>query len=154
MGYEHERTFDDTTHGPSKYIPLDSPFAIQSAQLERRFRKRWIQHKSQNSSSAVGSEGVGHSKGNRFLVTKLRELTKQVAEGKGMVELLEQRIQQLEIESAPVVATATVCSSSAARVPSTLNKQLLIMGFSQEEILTIPAGVNDTEEAANFLFSK
>ena len=71
-----------------------------------------------------------------------------------MVERLEQRIQQLETESVPVVATATVCSSSAARVPSTLNKQLLEMGFSQEEIITIPAGVTDTEEAANFLFSR
>ena len=65
-----------------------------------------------------------------------------------MVERLEQRIQQLETESVPVVATATVCSSS------TLNKQLLEMGFSQEEIITIPAGVTDTEEAANFLFSR
>ena len=97
------------------------------------------------------------SKGNRLLVTKIRELTRQVSEGKGMIECLEQRPQQLE--AAPVVATATEATATACGAPSssaepTLTKQLLEMGFSHREILTIPPSATEIEEAANYLLSK
>lgn len=136
-------------------ISLECPYAIQVVQLERHFRKRWIQHEKQKTSS--GNSDSENSKGNRFLVTKIRELTKQVAEGKEVIERLEQRVRRLE--SQPVVATATICGSSTSSESVTLDKQLLEkqlleMGFTQKEVLTIPSDVTDVEEAANFLFSK
>lgn len=134
------------------------PYSTRCANLERQCRRRWLQYRNQSPSSA-GGDTSGSSKGNRLLVTKIRELTKQVSEGKGMIEHLEQRIQQLE--TAPMVAiateattTATVCGASVSRAEPTLAKQLLEMGFSQKEILAIPPGITGMEEAANYLFSK
>jgi hypothetical protein len=131
---------------------------------------QWTAHTSNNaraSSDSTGSAGSiaetripppqvcnsGSSKGNRLLITKIRELTTQVSEGRNMIESLEQRIKQLETAPVVATATATACAAPASSAEPTLTQQLLEMGFNHKEILTIPPGTSGIEEAANFLFN-